>query len=193
MGKRTVFSLIFIFSIFLFSSNSFTAKIKKKKKLGIPSKMVRKLFLDLKYNRFSNVSLYSTGTIAKWINDINKFLLEAPGKKIRLFKLNFSRLYDIRIYDEYIKGKYAFVQSLWISKSPPNTTYKYKIRDQIHLLEKKNGRWYLRNYKFQGEHYIHDIDKVRRIQKKAREMDRRRGRYRRYRGRRRYRYYRYRR
>ncbi len=173
-----IYIILTVTALFLLQTQVYPKK-KKKVKLGKPSRMVKKLYLDLRFHRFSNVAGYSIGTMANWINQINRFLLEAPKKKIITFKASFSRLYEIRIYDEYIKGKYAFVQSLWVYKSPPNTMYKYKVRDQIHLLEKKKGKWYLRNYKFQGEHIIHDIEKVRRIQKRARQMDRRRGPYRR--------------
>jgi hypothetical protein len=176
-NKTNFLSLILIFIALLFINiHGFSAPAKKKNnyRKKEPVKLVIKLFYDLKYHRFSSAMNYTTGMMSDWINRINKFLLEAPKKKIKAFKNNLSRLHEIRFYNLLIKGRYAFVWSLWVHKSPQNEMHKFKVRDQVYLLEKKKHKWLLKSYRFQGEYIIHDIEKVRRIQKKARQMDRER-------------------
>jgi hypothetical protein len=142
---------------------------------GKPSDLVKQLFNDYRLLRFDNADSYTIGSISKWINDIKRFLLEAPINKLEEFKSQFRLLSDLRIYDEYIKGNIAFVSSLWVYKAPPDSNYLYKIRDNIYLLEKINNRWFIKNVKFNGEHILHDKSKARQIEEQARQADQRRG------------------
>jgi hypothetical protein len=108
----------------------------------------------------------------KWINDIKRFLLEAPPKKIEAFKIKYRSLERIRIYGEYISSKYAFVYSLWIYKAPQDAMFFYKIHDNIHLLEKINGKWLIRSVRFNGEYTLYNKQKVQEIEREAIRQER---------------------
>ena len=164
MGKSRYIALLFIFiSITLSAAPSDKGK---------PSALVRKLFSDYKSLRFSSASGYTTGSMAKLINKMKIYILEAPIGSLDKFKAKFRSLDHLRIYNEFIYKNKAIVNSLWVYNAPVGVNYIYKIRDMAFLLEKKSGKWYIRDSKFKGEHIIHDRKKVERIWRKARRSDR---------------------
>jgi hypothetical protein len=162
-------ALLFFVCVSLFSSANPSA-IEK----GKPSSMVKKLFSDYRYLRFSSAAGYTTGSMAKLINKMKIYLLEAPIGRLEQFKAKFRSLEQLRIYNEFIYQNKAIVNSLWVYNAPAGVNYLYKIRDMAFLLEKKSGKWYIRDSKFKGEHIIHDRAKVERIWREARRSDRRR-------------------
>ena len=74
---------------------------------------------------------------------------------------------SIRFYHEVIQEKYAFIYSLWIYNAPANSMFFYKIHDNIYLLEKINGKWLIKNVRFNGEHVLYDKEKARQIEREA--------------------------
>lgn len=208
--SRTKFIAILIINVSFFASSIlFSANrtqnassrikiIKNHPDKGKPSKLIRRLFNDYRRLKFGNTDSYVIGAMAKIVNGIKRFMLECSPSQLDKMRSKFTRLYENRIYNEVFLKKYpkkilyAKVDTLWIYKAPANSNYFYKVRDMSFLLTKKSGKWFIKNIRFQGEHVLYDIKKVRRIQRMAERADRSRGSYRR-RGRRRFRYYRRRR
>lgn len=162
--------LSFILLAFLFLSGivkQTPASAANAVEISAPRQVIQKYFHLLQRADFDSAESFCTGAMLKWINDIKRFLLEAPPAKIESFKAKYRLLKSIRFYHELIQGKYAFIYSLWIYNAPPQSMFFYKIHDNIYLLEKINENWLIKNVRFNGEHVLYDKEKARQIEQEA--------------------------
>jgi len=134
---------------------------------GIPSALVKKLFQHYKNLQFDEAESYLTGNMAKYINNIKRYLLEANLSDAEKIKNRFKSLSEIRIYNEFITDNYARVDSLWVYRSPPDSPFYFKAKDMAFLLVKINGKWYIKSSKFRGEHILHNTERILKIRRQV--------------------------
>ncbi|HOJ49475.1 MAG TPA: hypothetical protein PKW55_01540 [Spirochaetota bacterium] len=141
---------------------------------GIPSSIVANLLNIYKTGNFKLGLEITTGKEKKAIQDIISLKDKNYGKLPENFQVFINRIDDLRIIDEVIKDNYAMVEVLWVLKIPDKddtSRYTLKANQVAYLLEKINGKWYIKSSKMIKEHVFYNYKEFQEIQEKAKKYD----------------------
>jgi len=170
LGEVRMRIFIYFLSIFIFFSIVFSQVSDK----GIPSKIVSQLLTIYKTGNFKSALEITTGKEKKAIEDIISLKDRNFGKLPENMQVFINRIDDLRIIDEVIKDNYSIVEVLWVLKIPDKddvSKYTLKANQIAYLLEKINGKWYIKSSRMIKEHVFYNYKEVQEIQEKAKKYD----------------------